>query len=349
MAQADEDQGLYERAVRDYRAVLQRFPDSRPALAGLGRSLACLGRCRDAAAVFDRLPVSDSADREALLGACHFRLREFEPAITNLEKAVRGAPRKEQARILLARSYAAVGRYAEAIGSLEAWTRQNGADPDSLYWIGKFYEDLANRTFEQLAARNPAEPQVYETQGDQYLAKGEYEKALEAYKKALASSPGAPPGLHFNLGNIYWRTLRLEDARKELEAELKINPYHAQANYELGDISAKQGKAEEAVPYLEKALALDPGLVEAHRALGRALVFEKHYARAVKEFLAVAAAEPSDHTIHAVLASTYRLMGRLEDAKRESRRSEELERESAKKEETNREAQRKLGELPPRE
>ena len=196
------------------------------------------------------------------------------------------------------------GRYADAVGSLEAWTRENGADADALYWIGKFYEDLANQTFEQMAAKNPGDPTVYEVKGDQDLAKQKYPEALEAYKRALAASRNVTPGLHFNLGYVYWRTLRLDDARKELEAELKLNPYHAQANYELGDIYSKRGQPEKAVPYLAKALALDPGLVEAHRSLGRAYAAEKQYERALKEFLAVAQAEPSDHTIHAVLAST---------------------------------------------
>ena len=117
-AAADEDQGLYERAVRDYREALQKSPQPRSAITGLGRSLAYLGRCPEAEAAFDKLPAADFPDRDALLGACHFRLREFGQATAALEKAVSRNARDKQTRILLARSYAGAGRYADAVGSL---------------------------------------------------------------------------------------------------------------------------------------------------------------------------------------------------------------------------------------
>jgi predicted Zn-dependent protease len=117
---------------------------------------------------------------------------------------------------------------------------------------------------------------------------------------------------------------RLDQARPELEAELQLNPDHAQANYELGDIAVKQGEVERGVPLLKKALALDPSLVEAHRSLGRAFLSGRQYAEAIHEFFIVAQAEPSDHTIHALLASVYQRMGRTQEAEEETRKYNEL-------------------------
>lgn len=340
-AQVEESHSQYSQAIRDYQVILAKSPRSSSALSGLGKSEAAIGKCGDAEKTFRKLAAPDPAEA-FLLGVCHFRIREFPEAIAQLQKAVRLTPRDEQARIFLARAYAGEGRNEDAIRTLKAWMRDHGEDPSALYWIGNFYEDMANATFERLASTNPESYLVYEMKGSQDLARQQYPEALAAYKKALALAPPGTPGLHFHLGDVYWRMLRYEEAKKELEQELKRNPYHAQANYELGNIYVKQGNAQQAIPYLQKALALDPALTEAHRSLGRAYLGEKRYPAAIEEFRRVAQAEPSDHTIHAMLASAYRLAGRLGEAKAEARKSQELERQAIQQIQTNKAAEKNL-------
>ena len=164
---------------------------------------------------------------------------------------------------------------------------------------------------------------VHEFEGDQFRLKQEYDKALDAYGKALKAAPDAP-GVHFKLGEIYWRLLRFDEAKRELETELRAKPFHAQANFELGDVEIREGNIKEGIPYVERALELDPRLIEAHRSLGRALLVEKQYDKALNEFSVVARAEPSDQTIHALLANAYRQMGRTREAQEETRTYEKL-------------------------
>lgn len=341
-AQAEESHGQYSQAIRDYRAILAKSPRLPSALSGLGKSEAAIGKCGDAEKTFRKLAAPDPAEA-FLLGVCHFRVHEFPEAIAQLQKAARLAPRDEQVRIFLARAYAGEGRNSEAIETLKTWMKEHGENADALYWIGNFYEDLANTTFEQLASKNPESYLVYEMKGGQDLARQQYPEALAAYKKALELAPPGTPGLHFHLGDVYWRMLRYEEAKKELEQELKRNPYHAQANYELGNINVKQGNPQQAIPYLQKALALDPTLTEAHRSLGRAYLDEKRYPEAIEEFQQVAQAEPSDHTIHAMLASAYRLTGRLDEAKAEAQKSQKLERQTIQQIQANKAAEKNLG------
>jgi len=182
---------------------------------------------------------------------------------------------------------------------------------------------LAQQTYEVMAKSHPDSSPLLETQGDQLLQQQKYDEALKAYQKAL-SGAADEPGLHFDVGNTYWHMGRLDEAAAELSAELKLNPNHSQANFELGDIAVKQGEGDRGVALLKKALAFDPSLVEAHRSLGRAYLARRNFPEALREFSVVAKAEPSDHTIHALLASVYQRMGRKQEAEAETRKYNEL-------------------------
>ncbi|MGH9446620.1 MAG: tetratricopeptide repeat protein, partial [Terriglobia bacterium] len=283
-----------------------------------------LGECeKTVKAVTDlHAPLSPASLRRAAV--CAFGLNDFSRAIPLLAKAAKLNPRDEDMRILLARAYAGVGRHERAIETLKAWTKARGEDGDALYWTGKFYDELANQTFQQMAEKYPHNYLVYETEGNQLTTKQQFPQALASYQKALALAPKDTPGLHFHVGDIYWRTLRYLKAENELQQELRINPYHAKANYELGAIYAKEGNPQKAVALLDKAIALDPTLVEAHRSLGQAYLDERQYNLALDQFLVVAKAKPSDYTIRNMLATTYRMLGRLADARRETSESQKL-------------------------
>ena len=261
--------------------------------------------------------------RETLIGACYFRRHDLGPAIEHLKKAVAEAPGDRDATIFLGRAYASTGAPEEGISILRNFQSGQGDDPDVLYWIGTFYDQLAERTYQMMAKSHPDSYLVLETQGDQFLQRQKYGEALRAYQKALRAAPDEP-GLHFDVGSTYWRMAKLDQAAPELEAELKANPNHAQANYELGDIAVKQGDVARGLTLLRKALALDPSLVEAHKSLGRGLLAERHYADAISEFSIVAKAQPADHTIHALLANAYQRMGLTKEAEAETRKYNEL-------------------------
>jgi len=338
-AQSEEAHGQWQQAAQDFRAVLSASPHSNAARRGLARTLAIMGQCNEAANSFSKISPQPGGEADLFLGVCHFRTRQFTQAITELRQAVRLTPESKQARIDLARSYAAAGQDEKAIGVLKEWLKGHSQDVDAMYWIGQFYEKLADQTFQQMEASHPNSYLVYETQGAQYRARQQYPQALAAFKKALALAPPGTPGLHFYIGDVYWRTLHLEDAERELKEELGLNPDHSKANFELGDLYAKEGNSQAAIPYLQKALFLDPHLVEAHRSLGRAYMQEKQYPQALNEFLQVEKAEPNNHTIHALLASAYRKLGRMNDAKREAQVSAQLENETIQKIQKNKQAE----------
>ncbi len=319
-AQAAEKQGKLQEAVRLYQAVLAAAGPSVEARLGLGRSLAGLGRCEEAALTLRGFTGAGPAPgtAQAIVGACYFHLRDYDKAIQDLEEAVRLSPRAKEPAICLSRCYAAQGQREKATGVLRSWLARNGDDVDVLYWAGKFYEELAEITFDKMAAANPDSYLVYQLEAEQDITKKSYKKAMEALERALALAPNAP-GLHYWLGRVYWYQRILDKAQAELEKELKSNPYHAQANYLMGDVLVTLRDPAKAIPYLERAVALNPGIWDAHRALGRAYVMQNKLEEGIREFHIVADANPTDDTIHGLLSNAYRRLGNNEMAQQEGK------------------------------
>ncbi len=322
-AQSLESRGAYQEAAQKYQAALEQVPSSPQARLGVGRMLAKLGRCQESKDALKPLAGSPRAEVEQMLGVCYFRMHSFDQAITHLQLARDLQPKNQEVWIDLARAYASAGRNHEAISALRAWLAKNPHDSDALYWIGSIYNSMSQNVLDGMIAKDPNHYLVLELEGDQFRLRQDYAKALQAYQEALKAAPDAP-GLHFNVGDVFYQTMKLPEASEQLEKELKINPYHPRANFELGDIDIKQGRVEEGMTYLNRALKLDPALNEAHRSLARGLLTQKRYEDAVRELLWVTKADPSDHTAHAMLASAYRQMGRLKEAQQEAEISQKL-------------------------
>ena len=317
--------GKHDQAVTQWRRLLRQFPGMSEAQLGLADDLALLDRCDDAATSGSEGSPAGRAigQQELVAGVCYYRRSNLPAALKHLETAVKLAPDDQQASIFLGRAYASSGRPEEGIRVLEAYQVRRGEQADTLYWVGAFYDQLAEQAYQTLVKAHPDSYLVLETQGDQFLQQQKYDEALSAYSRGLNLAPNAP-GLHFDLGNTYWLMEKLDQAAAALEAELKSNPDHAQANFELGDIDVKQGQVEKGIPLLQKAVALNPGLAGTHRSLGRAFLAERRYPDALRELLIVLKAEPSDHTVHAMLASVYQRMGNSDKAAEETRKSNEL-------------------------
>ncbi|MDQ2774406.1 MAG: tetratricopeptide repeat protein [Acidobacteriota bacterium] len=142
------------------------------------------------------------------------------------------------------------------------------------------------------------------------------EGAIGEYRDALRRKPDLP-NIHFAIGSLYWKDQKFDAAWTELQQELRTNPNHAQALYELADIRAFQGHAEEAEKYYLKALKLEPAMVEAHFGLEKIYTESGLYEKSLYHLRAVLKADSSDSTAHYRLARVYRKMNRPQEAEKE--------------------------------
>jgi tetratricopeptide (TPR) repeat protein len=238
--------GDLDGAEEEYRKALRSNPDTLSALLGLSRLLDRKGRP--------------------------------DQALTLLQRVVERRMRYDPAVYI---------RMAELFG-------RTGRAEDGKGYLGR------------LAAEHPEEPLLDVARGVLYSRLGETEPAERFYRKALSRDPlsippmeelfilydgrGRLPGLipeleaavrredgsfmHHNwLGLAYRRAGNLSGAERELRRALELGPDQAGPGANLGSLLIQQGRLEEAVEVLEKALGRDSSSLETRTnlivALGR--------------------------------------------------------------------------------
>jgi len=190
-------------------------------------------------------------------------------------------------------------------------------------------KSLATAAYLRLYQSDPNSYRWHQLMGDIEAAKGNDGKAIEEYRAAVLLKPGLP-NLHYSLGHLLWKDLKVPEARIELEAELASNPHHAGALTDLGDTYLLEHQPEKALPYLTSALAADAGNSDIHRDLGTAYSELGDYRKAEEE-LKIAVTGDHDGSVHYKLARAYQALGQKENASREFALSTSLNRESHSK------------------
>ncbi len=91
----------------------------------------------------------------------------------------------------------------------------------------------------------------------------DYAEALEHFL-AIAREDPNDPQVHLHLGSTYVGLGRLDDAHGELVRCLSLDPRNERGLAELGRLLALQGRLDEAVETLQKAVAANPEFAEPH-------------------------------------------------------------------------------------
>jgi tetratricopeptide (TPR) repeat protein len=200
---------------------------------------------------------------------------------------------------------------------------------EASYWRARCYEKLATAAYLRLYQADPNSYRLHQLMGDLEAAKGDDGKAIEEYRAAIAVKSSLP-NLHYSLGHLLWKDLKVPEARAELNAELELNPHHPGALNDLGDTYLLEHQPDKALPYLVRALAADSVNPDIHRDLGTAYSELGDYQKAEEQFK-VAVLADHDGSVHYKLARVYQALGDKENAAREFALSTALNRESHNK------------------
>jgi tetratricopeptide (TPR) repeat protein len=201
-------------------------------------------------------------------------------------------------------------------------------DADVLYLAArvhmKAFNDATRRMFEKTPASyrvNQLSAEIFETQNKFVEAAAEYRKAIEKNPRAL--------NLHFRLGRAILLESHnpeaLALAQKEFEAELALNAEDAAAEFQIGQILNAGSKPDQALLHFQKALELSPDFAEAALAVGRMRVQAKQYADAIPLLERVVALEPANEAAHYSLMLAYRNAGQMDKARRQQQELEKLQ------------------------
>lgn len=159
---------------------------------------------------------------------------------------------------------------------------------------------------------------------------GLFKLALESYTRAVKLNPSDPDVL-LGLGLVQQKLFKPAEAAATFEkgiARFPTNPQFCQAygRMLLGP-GARRDTAQEshAVSLLEKALALDNSLPEAHFELGRLMLERDRAIDALPHLEAAAKLDPRSSKIHLSLANAYRQLARHSEAASELQVFKKLE------------------------
>jgi tetratricopeptide (TPR) repeat protein len=157
---------------------------------------------------------------------------------------------------------------------------------------------------------------IHNNLGLAYDRIGKYEEAIKELNEALRLNPDYIE-VHNNLGVTYDRMGMPEEAVKELKKALKLNPNYTEALCNLGNIYASSGRYEEAAGELQEALRINPELALAHNNLGNIYALQKRNEEAIQEFKETLRINPDYAPAHNNLGNAYAEAGRHEGALRE--------------------------------
>jgi len=200
---------------------------------------------------------------------------------------------------------------------LQFLNREFPHDPDVLYLSVHTYSDLSSRAAAELATTAPKSPQGHELNAETLEAQGKWDDAAKEYRLILQQNPRLP-GIHFRLGRLLLSKPNppptvAEEAKKEMQQELEIDPSNAGAEYVLGALAQQNQQWDEAIQHFSRATNLDASFGDAFVGLGACLGSAKRFSEAIPPLENAVKLEPENPAPHYLLAIAYSRTGRKED------------------------------------
>ncbi len=222
--------GQFDQALQHARRAMELDPVNAEVVARLARAYAYVGDLNQALA-FARGAVElepESAEAQAVLAFIHFLKNQPERAVEEAERALALDPDCAEAHQVRGWLYRKVeGDLQRAIAELETATQ---LQPGIWLWH-------------------------YEL-GELLIEAGEYRRAATSLETALALRPKVQT--YVALGKAFYHLKEYEQAEAYLALALAVEDKSAELYALLAAIRTAQGRCDEAEPYLDRALALDP-------------------------------------------------------------------------------------------
>ena len=147
-----------------------------------------------------------------------------------------------------------------------------------------------------------------------------YDDAVKAFQTCLRLSPHDVKA-QTNLGLTYQEMGRRDDAiaayREAIAWDRGAGDKDAQPYLDLGSLLYRMQKIEDGIPYLQRAVAIEPNNPKVHEELGRAFEALHREADAEAEFRRAVALAPDSSALHYTLGRILKSQGKDADAEKE--------------------------------
>ncbi len=262
-----------------------------------------------------------SAERRGVTLAQSGRCKEALPLLKKAGPHVTDKDLQRQGGFAEVRCAMAIDQRDTAVDALRWLSHEFPQDPEVLYITVHTYSDISSRTAQQLATAAPNSPSAHQLLAESFEMQGKWDDAAREYSAILKMNPQSP-GIHFRLGRLLLSKPDpgpgvVEEAKKEMQQELELDPSNAGAEYVLGELARQDLQWDDAVLHFSKASKLDTNFSDAYLGLGTSLLQLKRFPEAIAALETTVKLEPRNPNAHYSLAMAYSRAGRKQDAEKE--------------------------------
>ena len=306
----------YAQALEAFQQALKLKPGSTSLHNNLGNLYVAQQKPDLAEKEFDRVLKIAPANRDAHYNLGLLLLAKGSPlaAIAHFQRV---HPQSVETQFNLVRASFAAGKSTQALQLARQLSAAHKSDVQLHFTLGivlasaKQYE-FAQRELELANALNPDTFEILHNLGQTYLRAHEYAKADLALNRALKLKPDSVETLYI-LAKVYSDQSRPLDALELLVRARKLAPENTDIIFLMARVSMTQDYYEDAIPLLETGLKIAPQRADLHAALGESYFMSGKAEKAIEEFKALIALEPSARS-YTFMGLSFRHLGRFDEA-----------------------------------
>lgn len=317
-------------AIPEFQAAVAIDPENVDAQANLGVLLFFQGKAADSIPHFRAALAAIKEERppglakiQGLLGMAESRTLDFANARKDMEAAfpaLQDARFQGQLGLELAGLDTESGDLDKAATVIAQLRKTEPDNPEVLYAAYRTYSDLAGESMLALSLAAPDSAQMHQLLAHEDTRQGNTSGAIAQYRKAIAIDPHLP-GVHLELAELL-RTSSDESVKKAAEQEyhaaLLENAQDEKSILRLAEIDGQKGNTAQSYQEYTKAVELQPADADAKLGLAKTLIEMNQSDKALPLLEETVRQEPTNATAHYRLATLYRKIGRVDDAKRET-------------------------------
>jgi tetratricopeptide (TPR) repeat protein len=231
-------------------------------------------------------------------------------------------PRDVRAQVLLVRVHMERDEWDAAYRMVSRAARAHPADVDVLYYLGLVTRRLAADQFQRLVRMAPDSARVHQLQAETLEARDLRADAEKEYAAALESRPDLLEAL-LGLGKLKRIRLACQEAIGLYDRAEAIRPTFDGA-YGLGVCQSYLQNDERALTEFERAVQRNPSAAVAWAGLGTSLVKLRRIAEGIAKLQRAIALEPGMYDAHYMLGMAYQASGDASRARDAFKKAEQL-------------------------
>ena len=205
------------------------------------------------------------------------------------------------------------------------------------YQRNSIYHDFLT-LWGNITKTSPNKRRAHENYGQALSTVGRLDEALREFNTVLAlrDDGSVPPrDLYREIGVVYFRMNRMDDAISAWQTGLKYAPNDASLLNNLSIALLQTGRYEEAIATAQTALSSDPNMPQALNTMGQVMMLKKEYEKAAQYFLKAIEQQPDVPARYWNVAMALEQAGKSEMALQYARTYASMEKDDAARQRAN--------------